>query len=159
MTHRADFSPDEWELVVQTPRWVVAAASAAQHDVGYRTNHEIEQGFVATAHGRDTGNAFVTEVAAETLKVFDNRAVVGSTDFHDRAAGLDAVLAKVAAVATLLADRADPDDAGAYRRWLVEIADVVIRAARSKDFMGFGGQLVTEAESDFRDRLVATLGG
>ena len=79
MTHRADFSPDEWELVVQTPRWVVAAASAAQHDVGYRTNHEIEQGFVATAHGRDTGNAFVTEVAAETLKVFDNRAVVGST--------------------------------------------------------------------------------
>jgi hypothetical protein len=30
---------------------------------------------------------------------------------------------------------------------------VVIAAARSNDFLGFGGQLVTESEQRFRDRL------
>jgi hypothetical protein len=157
MTSRADFAEPEWELIVTLPRWVVAAASAAQQDLAYRTNHEIEQGFVATASGRETGNAFVTEVAAETLKVFDSRTVVGAADFDDRKAGIDAVLEKVAAVVALLAEKADRADAKAYRRWLVGIADVVITAARSNDILGFGGQLVTKAEQSFRDRLVLAL--
>jgi len=157
MTTRSDFTEAEWELLVQTPRWVVAAASAAQRDVAYRTNHEIEQGFVATAKGRHTGNAFVTEVAAETMKIFDNQAVVGATDFADREAGIQAVLDRVASVVELLAAKAAPEDAQAYRRWLVDITDVVITAARSNDFLGIGGELVTRAERSFRDRLVLTL--
>ncbi|HEY7225410.1 MAG TPA: hypothetical protein VH561_17685 [Micromonosporaceae bacterium] len=157
MTTKADFTPDEWELIVQAPRWVVAAASAAQRDVGYRTNHEIEQGFVATAHGRDTGNAFTAEVAIDTLKVFDSRTVVTGTEFQDRAAGLAAALEKVAVVDRLLAEKADTEDAQAYRRWLIAITDVVIRAARSHDIVGFGGELVTQAEKDFRDQLVLAL--
>jgi hypothetical protein len=157
MTTRADFAAEEWNLVVQTPRWVVAAASAAQQDLAYRTNHEIEQGFCATANGRHIGNEFVTEVAGETMKIFDSRTVVGATDFADRAAGIDAVLDKVAAVVRLLTDKAAPEDAKAYRRWLVDIADVVIRAARSHDFLGIGGEVVTRSERSFRDRLVLTL--
>jgi hypothetical protein len=156
MTTRADFGADEWELLVQTPRWVVAAASAAQRDVGYRTDHEIEQGFVATARGRHSGNAFVIEVADETLKIFDSRTVVGGADFNDREAGLSAVLERVAAANGLLAAKADPADAKAYKRWLLDITDVVISAARSNDFLGFGGELVTVSERGFRDRLVLT---
>jgi len=157
MTAKSDFASEEWDLLVQTPRWVVAAASAAQQDLAYRTNHEIEQGFVATARGGHSGNAFVVEVSAETLKIFDSGSVVGATDFANRAAGIDAVLEKVTAVVRLLAEKATPEDAKAYRRWLVDIADVVITAARSHDFLGFGGELVTRSERGFRDRLVLTL--
>jgi hypothetical protein len=155
MTSRADFTDEEWDLVVAAPRWVVAAASAAQRDLAYRTDHEIEQGFVATAHGRCAGNDFVTAVAAETMKIFDSRTFVA--DFEDRSAGLDATVNRVAAVVELLAARASAEDAKAYRKWLVEIADVVIRAARSHDILGFGGELVTASERGFRDRLVLTL--
>jgi hypothetical protein len=91
------------------------------------------------------------------MKVFDSRSVVGATDFHDRKAGLTAVLEKVAEVATLLAARAAPEDARAYRRWLVGITDVVIAAARSHDVLGFGGELITASERSFRERLVLTL--
>lgn len=157
MTSKADFAASEWDLLVQTPRWVVAAASAAQHDVAYRTNHEIEQGFVATARGRQAGNAFVSEIAEETLRIFDSRSVVGPDDFADPEAGIAATLAKVEAVARMLAIKAPEADAQAYGDWLVEIADVVIRAARSNDFLGLGGELVTKAERGFRDRLVQAL--
>jgi hypothetical protein len=157
MTSRTDFAAEEWDLLVQVPRWVVAAASAAQQDNSYRTNHEIEQGFCATANGRQAGNAFVTEVAAETMKIFDSRTVVGVTDFVDRAAGIDAVLARVASAVGLLGQKAESADAKAYRRWLVDITDVVIRAARSNDFLGLGGEVVTRSERGFRDQLVLTL--
>jgi hypothetical protein len=63
------------------------------------------------------------------------------------------VLDKVAAVVRLLAEKADPADASAYRRWLVKITDVVIAAART----GVFGPLVTDAEQAFRERLVLTL--
>lgn len=157
MTTKANFAGDEWELVVQLPRWVVAAASAAQHDLAYRTNHEVEAGFVASAHGRQSGNDFVTEVANECMRIFDNRGVVAGTDFTDRNAGIDAVLEKVGAVNRLVTAKADADDVTAYRKWLVAITDVVISAARSGDFLGFGGQMVTASEHSFRDRLVLTL--
>jgi hypothetical protein len=158
MTTKADFAPGEWDLLVQAPRWVVAAASAAQQDLAYRTNHEVEQGFCATANGRHAGNAFVTEVAAETMKIFDSRTVVSAGDFADRAVGIDTALAKVEAVARMLAMKVEAADAKAYGDWLVDITDVVIRAARSNDFIGLGGELVTKAERGFRERLGQALG-
>lgn len=157
MTTKANFATEEWALLVQLPRWVVAAASAAQRDLAYRTNHEIEAGFVESAHGQHNANAFVTEVAGETMQIFDKRAVIADTDFTHRDEAIDAVLEKVGVVNKLITDKADPDDARAYRKWLVSITDVVITAARSHDILGFGGELVTAAEHNFRDRLVRTL--
>lgn len=157
MTTKSDFGADEWNLVVELPRWVVAAASAAQHDLTYRTNHEVEAGFVASAHGRELGNEFVATVAVETMTIFDRKAVIAGTDFGDRDAAIASVLEKVGVVNRLLTAKAAGDDAKAYRRWLVEITDVVIRAARSGDVLGFGGQFVTASEHTFRDQLVLTL--
>jgi hypothetical protein len=153
VTTRTDFAADEWDLVVALPRWVVAAASAAQQDGPVRTVHEIEAGYVETARAAHSANAFVAEVAVETMKIFDSRTVVAATDFHDRSAGITRVLDRVAAVALLLAEKADPADAKAYRQWLVSITDMVITAARS----GVFGPLVTDAERAFRERLVLAL--
>ncbi len=162
MTSRDLFTDAEWDLVIQTPRLVVAAASAAQSDLAYRTENELEAGYVATAKGQFSDNAFVTQVASETMLIFDKPAGdaldrLASPEQQERAAGLDAVLDRVAAAHRLLVEKADAADAKAYRRWLVEITDVVITAARSKDILGFGGQLVTAAEQSFRDRLVLAL--
>jgi hypothetical protein len=157
MTTRADFGDDEWAHLVQLPRWVVAAASAAQRDLAYRTKIEVEAGFVASAHGRETGNPFVTEVAADTMRIYDDRSTVAEIEFTDREAGIASVLDRVRAANQTLKAKADVVDAMAYRRWLLTITDIVISAARSGDFLGFGGQLVTASEQRFRDRLALTL--
>lgn len=157
MTTRADFATDEWNLLVQLPRWVVAAASYAQHDLAYRTNHEIEAGFVASANGRQSGNAFVSTVAVDAMRAFDDGSVIAGIDFADRDAAIASVLDRVATVNKVVRAKADPPDSAAYRRWLVDIADVVISAARSGDILGFGGTVVTSSERGFRDRLVLTL--
>jgi hypothetical protein len=159
VTTKADFTNDEWDRLVRLPRLVVAAASAAQRDLAYRTNIEVEAGLVASAKGRDSRNAFLAEVAAESLRVFDDRSTVRSVDFTDQETGIAAVLELVRAVNEILAAKAAPADARTYRRWLLAITDIVIAAARSGGFLGLFGRRVTEAERRFRDRLAATLQG
>jgi hypothetical protein len=159
VTTRADFAKDEWDRLVQLPRWVVAAASAAQRDLPHRTNIEIEAGLIASAQGRETGNTFLAEVGADTLRIFDDRSTVSAIEFSDVASGIAAVLERVGGVNQMLGAKVDPADAAAYRRWLLAITDVVISAARTGDILGFGGQLVTASEHRFRDRLAAVLQG
>ena len=143
VTTRAGFAADEWDLVVRLPRWIVAAASAAQQDLRYRTNIEVEAGFIAAADGREIGNAFVTEVALQTMRVYDDRSNLHTIEFDDRETGIKSVLERVRVVNTLLKEKVEVGDAMAYRRWLLTITDVVISAARSGDFLGFGGTMVT----------------
>ncbi len=159
MVGRAEFTSDEWDSLVQLPRWVVAAASAAQRDRPHRTKVEVEAGLIASAHGRATGNDFVADVAAQTLRIFDDQSTVAEIGFADRDTGIAEVLARAATVNRMLSAKVDIPTAMAYRRWLLAITDVVIAAARSGDFLGFGGQLVTESEQRFRDRLALTLQG
>jgi hypothetical protein len=159
VTTRDAFAHEEWDSLVQLPRWVVAAASAAQYDRPHKTNVEVEVGLLASAHGRDTGNAFVAAVAEQTLRIFDDRATVAGIEFRDTGAGIATVLDRVAAVNAVLRTRAEAADAAAYRAWLLSITDRVIEAVRTGDFMGVGGELVTESEHRFRDQLAEVLVG
>ena len=157
MTTKTQFAMDEWQNLTQLPRWVVAAASASQQDLAYRTNIEVEAGLIASAQGRQAGNDFVTEVASDTMKIFDDKATVRAIDFHDRDTAIATVLDRVRDVNQLLKAKDDAGDAIAYRHWLLSITDVVIAAARTGDVLGFGGQRVTALEHDFRDRILQVL--
>jgi hypothetical protein len=150
MTLQALFTPDEWEQILETPRWVVAAASAAQRDTALRTEEERRQGFIAIAHGRDLGSPLVSEVVEEYLT--SRRRV--DLDFADRDAGLAATVERVAAVLHVLMTKAAAGDARAYAGWLADITDTVIAAAPSGSI---GGPLVTTAEMAFRGRLRDTV--
>ena len=154
MTAVADFTEEERNLLVRLPSWIVAAASAAQHDNAARTRSEVEAGFVAVANGRQSPNPLVVEIASLTMGVFDDKraAVDVSTG-----AGIDGVLDQARAAWQLLRTKANAADASAYGRWLLDITDDVISAARSDDVLGFGGLLVTPAEQQFRDRLAQLL--
>jgi hypothetical protein len=153
----AAFASDEWDSLVQLPRWVVAAASAAQYDRPHKTNVEVEVGLLASAHGRAAGNEFVASVAEQTLRIFDDRSTVAGIELGDTAAAIATVLGRAAAVNALLQARVEPADAAAYRAWLLAITDRVIEAVRTGDFMGVGGELVTESEHRFRDQLAEVL--
>ena len=157
MRTKADLPTDEWNRLVQLPKWVAAAASAAQQDLAYRTNIETEVGLIAVARGRNNDNPFVATVAGEALAIYDDRALARAVDFTDKKAGIAAVLDLAGVVSQILDSKIDQAEATAYRQWLLAITDAVIAAARTGGFLGFGGKRVTELESSFRDRLAAQL--
>ena len=75
----------------------------------------------------------------------------------DPAGYADDVLVRAGEAARLLAAKADEGEAGAYKHWLVTIAEQVVTASPSGGILGVGGDIVTEPERQFRDRLASVL--
>ncbi|MEV1328782.1 hypothetical protein AB0J20_04295 [Micromonospora costi] len=154
------FSDGEWGLLVGLPQSVLTAASAAESDGARRTMAENAAGLETIAAGRESASPLVAAVAGEIVsRVGDPEAgeELPAISPTDPKALIDDVLARAAEAATLLAGRVDEGEAGAYRHWLVEIADQVVGAASSGGVLGLGGDVVSDSERRFRDRLSQVL--
>ncbi len=154
------FSDAEWGLLVGLPQSVLTAASAAEHDGTRRTLAENAAGLEAIATGRESASPLVTAVAGELVaRVGDPETgeELQSIEPPDPAAYADDVLARAREAARLLASRTDEGEAGAYKHWLVTIAEQVVTASPSGGILGVGGDVVTEPERRFRDRLASVL--
>ena len=151
------FSDAEWGLLVGLPQAVLTAASAAQHDGTRRTLAEGAAGLEAIAEARSSASPLVAAVATELVsRVGDPDAgeeLPAIAPADPAAYGAD-VLSRAREAAALLAGK---PDAGAYKHWLVTIAEQVVTAAPTGGVLGLGGDVVTDAERRFRDELATVL--
>lgn len=154
------FSDEEWGLLVGLPQAVLTAASAAESDGTKRTMAENAAGLETISAGRESASPLVAAVAGEVVtRVGDPEAgaelpVITPAEPQ---AMIDDVLARAGQAAALLAAKVDEGQAGAYRHWLVEIAEQVVTAASSGGILGLGGDVVSDSERRFRDRLAQVL--
>ncbi|MEV1144231.1 hypothetical protein [Micromonospora sp. NPDC049799] len=154
------FTDEEWGLLVGLPQSVLTAASAAESDGTRRTMAESAAGLETISAGRESANPLVAAVAGEIVaRVGDPEAgaelpVIAPAD--PRALAED-VLGRAKAAAALLAAKVDEGEAGAYKHWLVAIAEQVVGAASSGGLLGLGGDVVSDSERRFRDRLSQVL--
>jgi len=154
VTDRAAFSDAEWDLLVELPRWVAQAASAAEPNNARQASAEEESGLLAIADGRQSASPLVAELARQLVAIYDDpRKGAVTIDFHDVTVGLATVLGYAREVSQLLVAKMDAADAGAYRQWLLAITDTVIGTVRSGSVLGLGGSVVSEAERRFRHDL------
>ncbi|TDC31333.1 hypothetical protein E1211_22710 [Micromonospora sp. 15K316] len=154
------FSDGEWGLLVGLPQSVLTAASAAESDGTRRTMAENAAGMETIAAGRESANPLVAAVAGEIVtRVGDPEAgeELPAISPADPKAMIDDVLGRAGEAAALLAARVDEGEAGAYKHWLVEIAEQVVGAASSGGVLGLGGDVVSDSERRFRDRLAHVL--
>lgn len=153
------FSDQEWGLLVGLPQSVLTAASAAESDGAKRTQQENAAGLEAIAAGRESGNPLVAQIANELVsRVADPDAgeELPALTPSDPKAYIEDVLGRAREARVLLAAKVDEGQAGAYTHWLVNIAEQVVTAAPTGGILGIGGDVITEGERRFRDRLAAT---
>ena len=153
MTDKSVFSTVEWDQLLRLPWWVVDAASAVQSDGALGTAAEKEVGLLSISWGRDSGNAFVADIAEQlTYAEAAEQDEVGGPNFTDVSAGIADVLDRCRDVSRLLGEKADQRDAAAYRAWLISISEKVTAAARSGGVFGLRTS-VTEVERQFTEDL------
>ncbi|MEV0215763.1 hypothetical protein [Micromonospora sp. NPDC050695] len=154
------FSDGEWGLLAGLPQSVLTAASAAESDGTRRTMAENAAGLETIAAGRESASPLVAAVAGEIVtrvgdpETGEELPVIAPADPR---AYLDDVLLRAGEAAALLAARVDEGEAGAYKHWLVTIAEQVVGAASSGGLLGLGGEAVSDSERRFRDRLAHVL--
>lgn len=153
MAVRSELTPEERNLLVRLPRWVVGAAATVHDEGPARNRQKLDNGFLAVANGRSMGNPVIAEFAAATLKVYDEDPKASGVD-PAAAEGRDLVIGYAQTAMSILRAKAEETDATTYRRWLLDITDFVITDVRHER-MGFGGVHVHPDEKQFRDRLSA----
>jgi hypothetical protein len=68
------------------------------------------------------------------------------------------VLGELREVQAVVAAKATPQEATAFARWLVEVAQDAANAAKEGGFMGFGAEQVSKGEQHMLDELRSALG-
>ena len=154
MTTKADFTDSEWEVLRRAPMVAGMAITLADPggpiEVGKETAAVLRL-VIQESVGRDD---LVGEVAREVMELAGQRKSP-LADFS--APGVDGRQGDSGRAGARERNRdrkATPEEAEAYRAWLLECAQRAANAAKEGGFMGFNAVRVSEGE----ERMLAELG-
>ena len=156
MTSRADFTDDEWARLKRAP--FVAGLAISIADPGGPI--EARQGDRRhPAHGRRRRAGRGPRGARRRARA--RRRPRRRKQHHNPLAGFrpkgalaaEQVLDELREVNAIVAAKADPDDAAAFRAWLLAAAQAAADAAKEGGFLGFHAVRVSEGEQRMLDKL------
>lgn len=161
MTTKADFPEHEWRVLRNMPHLVVVATAAAGGSGLFGTLKEAiaPAGALAeaiTGHSELLRNVCdkeemkaAVEDIKEALKPTEFAAV--QSYFHQQA------VSKARVALGILREKGSADDVKAYAEFLMKLGHRVANAAKEGDFLGFGGERVSESERVFLGELAQAL--
>ena len=158
MTTKADFTEEEWATVVRSP--VVAGMAITLADPGGPIEVVKETSAVlkfVTGEGEQRDD-IVGEVAREIRSLAQQRTnPVG--DFKPRGAlAGQQVIDEISRAGEIVSAKATPEEAEAFRAWILECAQRAADAAKEGGFMGFHAERVSQGEKDMLAQLGSALG-
>jgi hypothetical protein len=158
MTTKSDFTGDEWAMLVRAP--MVAGMAITFADPGGPIEVVKETSAVlkfATGSSSEQRDDLVGEVAREMRGLVEQRKNPAG-DFKPRGAmaGKE-ILDELSRANEIVAAKATPDEAEAFRAWIMECAQRAADAAKEGGFMGFRAEQVSQGEKDMLAQLRSAL--
>jgi len=158
MTGKDAFTDEEWGRVRRAP--TVAGMAISLADPGGPI--ELSKETMATLRGigsPPTQDELLLAVSQEIMAMGQRREnPMGGFKIEDPGKAGQQVLDELREVHAIVGAKATPEEATAFARWLVEVAQDAADAAKEGGFMGFGAEQVSEGEQRMLDQLRSTLG-
>ena len=147
----------QWHAVRNTPHHIVIAVSAAGGSV-FDEMLERNAGLQGIVDGMHSTHPLVRDIAASAHIMAaqeDVRAWYYTLEETQRTAAVlqEKAVETLQQALDVLSTQGGTDDVLPYGEFVLALANRVARAAREGDLMGIGGQLVSEKERRFIDRL------
>jgi hypothetical protein len=159
MTTKADFTEEEWTTLMRAP--IVAGLAITFADPGGPIEVVKETSAVLkfvtgpSGEGRD---ALVGEIADSVRELAQQRKnPVGDFKPRGALAGKE-ILDELSRASEIVRAKATPEEAEAFRRWILECAQRAADAAKEGGFLGFHAERVSQGEKDMLAQLESTLG-
>jgi hypothetical protein len=157
VTTKAEYTDDEWATLVRSP--LVAGMAISIADPGGPI--EMSKELLATlraASAPTAGVELVGAVSQELAALTQQRQnPLGGFKPKGALAG-ERILEELRRVNEILSAKASPDEAAAFRSWLLDVAQHAADAAKEGGFLGFGAEQVSAGEKDMLERLRSALG-
>jgi hypothetical protein len=159
MSTKADFTDDEWATLLRAP--ILAGMAITFADPGGPIEVVKETSAVlkviqgSSGEGRDD---VVGEIARDVLAHAQERKnPVGEFKAKGALAGKE-ILDELTRANEVVTAKASPEEADAFRAWLMECAQRAAEAAKEGGFMGFHAVRVSQGEKDMLAQLGSALG-
>jgi len=158
MTSKADYTEEEWTRLRRAP--FVAGLAISMADPGGPI--EMAKETMATLRAATTppSQEELLVAISQDIASMMNQKQNPLKDFKPDSAALAGkmVLDELKAADEIATAKATPEEADAYRRWLLTVAQAAADAAKEGGFMGFGAELVSQGEQRMLGELRVTLG-
>jgi hypothetical protein len=154
MTSKQDFTNEEWTRIRRAP--LVAGVAISLADPGGPI--EVAKETMASLRAATLPPSQEELLAAVTLEV-QALAQQRQNPLGDfRPTSDQHVVEELGAVNELVTAKASPQEAAAFRRWLVAAGQAAADAAKEGGFMGFGAEQASAGEQQMLDRVRGALG-
>jgi hypothetical protein len=154
MTTKDDFTEEEWGRLERAP--VVAGMAISLADPGgpiEAVKESVATIRTVTEAAQSGGGELVDLVAASVAgKAKQRQSPLGDFKPKGAMAGQE-ILDELRAVNELVTRKATPEEAAAFREWLLTAAKRAAEAAKEGGFMGFKAERVSEGEQQMLDKL------
>ncbi|MDH2416209.1 hypothetical protein [Nocardioides sp. CER19] len=153
MTSKSDFDDEAWARIVRAPFVAGMAISVADPGGPFEAGKET-MATLRAATNPPTREQLLTDVALDlqTMTQQHHNPLKGFKPNAGSPVG-DQVVDELRTVSTIVAAKADPAEAEAFGRWLVQVAQAAADAAKEGGFMGFKAEQVSAREKDMLDRV------
>jgi hypothetical protein len=158
VTAKADFNDEEWARLRRAPFVAGMAISIADPGGPIEVARETMASLRSASVPPSEEELLLS--AAHDIQTMIRNKQNPMGDFRPKGAALagQQVLDELRAVNEIVTAKASPQEADAYRRWLMAAAQAAADAAKEGGFMGFGAEQVSKGEQAMLDKLRSTLG-
>jgi hypothetical protein len=156
----ADFTDEERTRLKRAPFVAGMAISLADPGGPIEAFKETRATLTTVQEAAGGGRGeLVGDVAREVVEEARQRKnpLAGFKPSSGAAAGAE-ILDELGEVNRIVSEKASPEDAAAFREWLLAAAQEAANAAKEGGFMGFRAERVSEGEQKMLDRLRDVLG-
>lgn len=158
MTSKADYTEEEWLRLRRAP--FVAGLAISIADPGGPI--EMAKETIATLKAASTPPSqeeLLVAVSQEILSMVNQRQnPMAGFKLDSSALAGKMILDELMGLSEILTTKATPEEADAFRRWLLAAAQAAADGAKEGGFMGFGAELVSQGEQRMLDELRTALG-
>jgi hypothetical protein len=159
MTTKADFSDEEWARLQRAP--IVAGMAISLADPGgpieaVRESMATIKTILETAQGGGRGELVDAVAKGAAEKAQQRQNPLGDFKPKGTQAG-EEILRELRAANELVNRKASPEEAAAFREWLLTAAQRAADAAKEGGFLGFRAERVSEGEQRMLDKLAEVM--
>jgi hypothetical protein len=161
MTSKGDFTDEEWARLVRAP--IVSGMAISLADPGGPIE-AVKESMAAIKTvleaARSGGDGELVDAVAKSAAEKAQKRQNPLGDFKPRGAMAgEEILGELRAVNELVTRKATPEEATAFRQWLLSAAKRAAEAAKEGGFLGFNAKRVSEGEQRMLDKLGEALAG
>ena len=157
MTNKTDYTDDEWLVLRRAPMVAGLAISFADPGGPIELTKEV-MATQRTLSAPDSTEELLVAVSQDAMAHAQHREnVMGDFKPKGAMAGQQ-ILDELRKANEILSAKATPEEAAAFRTWLVGAAQAAADAAKEGGFLGIGAEQVSDREQDMIARIAKELG-